>query len=80
MWSSYGSRTACLGDRFNLSDADRKIKLGMFVVSESDAAAIRAAWEQGWRAGGGGVHDNAHAAVCAATIAGWKPIKLPDAG
>jgi hypothetical protein len=57
----------------------------MFLVSEADAAAIRAVFE----ADGGfaaaielrrrfpGVTDNAHAAECARVIAGWRPIVLP---
>jgi len=53
----------------------------MFVVSEADAAAIRAAWERGELAGAvelrrlfPGIADNAAAANCARIIAGWKPL------
>jgi hypothetical protein len=59
----------------------------MFVVTEADAAAIRTAWEQGGELAAvvelrrlfPAIRDNTRAAVCAATIAGWKPLKLPDA-
>lgn len=59
----------------------------MFVVSESDATAIRTAWEQGGELAAvvelrrlfPAVRDNTRAAVCAATIAGWKPRTRPDA-
>lgn len=61
---------------------------GMFVVSEADAAAIRTAWEQRGELAAvvelqrlfPAVRDHSRAAVCAATIAGWKPLKLADAG
>jgi hypothetical protein len=53
----------------------------MFVVSEADAAAIRAAWERGELAGVvelrrlfPGITDNIAATECARTIAGWKPL------
>jgi hypothetical protein len=57
----------------------------MFVVSEADAAAIRAVFDaEGAFAAAvelrrrfPGVMDNAHAAECARVIAGWKPIVLP---
>lgn len=60
----------------------------MFVVSEAAAAAIRIAWEQGGELAAvvelqrlfPAVRDHSRAAVCAATIAGWKPLKLADAG
>jgi hypothetical protein len=59
----------------------------MFVVSKADVAAIRTAWERGGELAAvgelrrlfPGIRDNTRAAVCAATIAGWKPFKLPDA-
>ena len=57
----------------------------MFVVSEEDAAAIRAAFDQGGEFAAAvelrklfpGITDNAQARACARTIAGWKPLKLP---
>ncbi len=57
----------------------------MFMVSEADAAAIRAVFEADGAFAAAvelrrrfpGVTDNAHAAECARTIAGWKPIVLP---
>jgi hypothetical protein len=66
--------------------ARRDHALGMFVVSEADAAVLRTAWEQGGELGAvvelrrlfPGIRDNARAAVCAAIVAGWKPLKLLD--
>jgi hypothetical protein len=54
----------------------------MFVVSEADAAAIRAAYEQGGELSAAielrrlfpGITDNARARECARTIAGWTPL------
>jgi hypothetical protein len=54
----------------------------MFVVSEADAAAIRAAFERGGEYAAAvelrrlfpGVTDNAQARECARTIAGWTPL------
>jgi hypothetical protein len=56
----------------------------MFVVSEAEAAAIRAVFErEGEFAAAGelrrlfpGVTDNVQARKCARTIAGWKPLPL----
>ncbi len=53
----------------------------MFVVTESDAAAIRAAFDQGGEFSAAielrrrfpGVVDNARAREMARTIVGWKP-------
>lgn len=55
--------------------------LGMFVVSEVDAAAIRATFEREGELSAAielrrrfsGITDNAEARACARTIAGWKP-------
>ena len=57
----------------------------MFVVSEEDAAAIRAAFDQGGEFAAAvelrrlfpGITDNAQARACARTIAGWTPLVLP---
>ena len=58
----------------------------MFVVTEAEAAAIRAVYEQRGEFSAAvelrrlfpGVTDNAQARECARTIAGWKPLpKLP---
>ena len=57
----------------------------MFVVSEAEAAAIRAAYDQGGEFAAAvelrrlfpGVADNAQARACARTIAGWKPLPVP---
>jgi hypothetical protein len=59
----------------------------MLIVTETDAAAIRAAFEQHGELSAAaelrrlfpGITDNAKARECARTIAGWKPLppKLP---
>jgi hypothetical protein len=54
----------------------------MFVVSETDAAAIRTTYEQEGELSAAielrrlfpGIADNAKARECARTIAGWKPL------
>ncbi len=59
--------------------------LRMFVITEADAAAIRAIFdEEGELAAANelrrrfpGVSDNAKARACARTIAGWKPLPEP---
>lgn len=56
----------------------------MFTVSEADAAAIRAAFQEGGEFSAAvelrrrfpGIIDNTHARQCARSIAGWTP--LPD--
>jgi hypothetical protein len=56
----------------------------MFVVSEADAAAIRAVYEQRGEFAAAielrqrfpGITDNARARECVRTIAGWKPLPL----
>jgi hypothetical protein len=56
----------------------------MFVVTEAEAAAIRAAYEQRGELSAAielrrrfpGITDNAQARECARTIAGWKPLRL----
>jgi hypothetical protein len=55
----------------------------MFVVTEAEAAAIRAAYQQRGEFSAAvelrrlfpGVTDNAEAVECARTIAGWKPFR-----
>jgi hypothetical protein len=57
----------------------------MFVVSEAQAAAIRAAFDRGGELSAAvelrrlfpGVTDTAMARECARTIAGWKPLAVP---
>jgi hypothetical protein len=57
----------------------------MFVVSEPEAAAIRAAFDRGGEFPAAvelrrlfpGVTDNAEAWDCARTIAAWKPLSVP---
>jgi hypothetical protein len=56
---------------------------GMFVVTEADAAAIRAVYEQRGEFSAAvelrrrflGITDNAQARMWARTIAGWKPLQ-----
>jgi hypothetical protein len=56
----------------------------MFAVTEAEAAAIRAAFEQGGEFAAAvelrrlfpGVTDNAEARACARTIAAWRPLQL----
>ena len=58
----------------------------MFVVTEEDEAAIRAAFEQRGEFAAAielrrlfpGITDNTQARECARTIAGWKPMSLPQ--
>ena len=55
----------------------------MFVVTEADAAAIRAVFRESGEFAAAielrrlfpGVTDNAQARECARTIAGWKPLR-----
>jgi hypothetical protein len=55
----------------------------MFVVTEAEAAAIRAVFEQRGQFTAAvelrrrfpGITDNAQARECARTIAGWKPLR-----
>jgi hypothetical protein len=55
----------------------------MFVVTEADAAAIRAVFEQRGEFAAAvelrrrfpDITDNAQARECARTIAGWKPLR-----
>jgi hypothetical protein len=57
----------------------------MFVVSEAEAAAIRAAFDHGGELAAAvelrrlfpGITDNAEARECARTIAAWKPLPIP---
>lgn len=57
----------------------------MFIVSDADAAMIRAAYDQGGEFSASvelrrlfpGIQDNEEARDCARTIAGWKPLAQP---
>jgi hypothetical protein len=57
----------------------------MMAVSEADASAIRAAFDQGGVLSAAvelrrlfpGLVDNDNTRECARTIAGWKPLALP---
>jgi hypothetical protein len=59
--------------------------VGMFVVTEAEAAAIRAAFDRGGELSAAvelrrlfpGVTDYTQARACARTIAGWKPLPSP---
>ena len=65
--------------------ASRTHPAGMFVVTEAEAAAIRAVYEQRGEFSAAvelgrlfpGVTDTAQARACARTIAGWKPLRMP---
>jgi hypothetical protein len=56
--------------------------LAMFVISEAEAAAIRATYEQRGELSAAvelrqlfpGITDNAQARLCVRTIAGWRPL------
>jgi hypothetical protein len=58
---------------------------GMFCVTETEAAAIRAAYEQGGELSAAielrrlfpGITDNEKARECARIIAGWPPLPTP---
>jgi hypothetical protein len=60
----------------------------MFVVTEVDAAAIRAVYQQRGEFSAAvelrrrfpGITDNAQARECARIIAGWKPAAADEAG
>ncbi len=58
------------------------MSVAMFCVSETEAAAIRDAYERGGELSAAielrrlfpGITDNAHARTCARMIAGWTPL------
>ncbi len=58
---------------------------GMFVITETDAAAIRDAFNQEGELSAAielrrrfpGITDNAKARACARSIAGWTPLPAP---
>jgi hypothetical protein len=59
--------------------------LAMFSVSETEATAVRAAFDQGGELAAAvelrrlfpGITDNAQARECARSIVGWKALNLP---
>jgi hypothetical protein len=61
---------------------DYAYALGMFVITENDAAAIRAVFQQEGELSAAielrrrfpGITDNAKARACARSIAGWTPL------
>jgi len=66
------------------SSARREHASGMFCVSEADATAIRAAYEQGGELSAAvelrrlfpGIADNENARRCARSIASWTPLPV----
>jgi hypothetical protein len=72
-----GSVTSCIAARGACRHAT-----GMFIVTEADAAAIRAVFDQEGELSAAielrrrfpGVTDNAKARACARSIAGWTPL------
>jgi hypothetical protein len=56
----------------------------MFIVNEADAAAIRAAYEQGGELAAAvelrrlfpGLANNENTRICARAIAGWQPLPV----
>jgi hypothetical protein len=77
-----GSVTLCLAGRGACRHAT-----GMFIVTEADAAAIRAFFDQDGELSAAielrrrfpGITDNAKARVCARSIARWTPPASPAA-
>jgi hypothetical protein len=65
--------------------ASRTHPAGMFVVTEAEAAAIRAVYEQRGEFSAAvelrrlfpAITDTAQARACARTIAGWQPLSVP---
>jgi hypothetical protein len=61
------------------------IVIGMFIVTEEDATAIRATFEKEGELSAAielrrrfpGIIDNARARECARSIAGWTPPEMP---
>jgi hypothetical protein len=72
------------GERWLAAHGRRHHPAGMFIVSEADAAAIRAAFDQGGELSAAvelrrlfpGVIDNAQARECARIIAAWQPLPV----
>ena len=73
-------------DRYGgLAASVRDPSCRLFVVTEAEAAAIRAVYEQSGEFSAAvelrrlfpGVTDTAQARACARTIAGWKPLPVP---
>jgi hypothetical protein len=71
--------TSCLAGRGACRHAT-----GMFIVTEADAAAIRAVFDQDGELSAAielrrrfpGISDNAKARECARSIAGWTPLPV----
>ena len=75
-----------MGSRLLCKDLHTTIRLShaltMFVVTEAEAAAIRATYEQRGEFSAAvelrqlfpGITDNAQARECVRTIAGWRPL------
>jgi hypothetical protein len=70
------------GDAALVGRGARRHAIGMFVVTEADAAAIREVFHQEGELSAAielrrrfpGITDNAKARACARTIAGWTPL------
>jgi hypothetical protein len=91
LWSDAGGQwcvRTCSGGadgRRLLDHGLRRHAAAMFVVTEAEAAAIRAVFEQRGELSAAielrrlfpAVTDNAQARACARTIAGWKPLPVP---
>jgi hypothetical protein len=75
-----GCVTSCIAGRVACRHA-----IGMFIVTEADAAAIRAVFDQEGELSAAielrrrfpGITDNAKARACARSIAGWTPVPVP---
>jgi hypothetical protein len=74
-----GSVTSCIAGRGACRHA-----IGMFIVTEADAAAIRAVFDQEGELSAAielrrrfpGITDNTKARECARSIAGWTPLPV----
>ena len=88
-----GDNVATRGGRAEVSSSglpptpEGPIVIGMFVVTEADAAAIRSTFEQEGELSAAielrrrfpGIIDNTRARECARSIAGWTPLPAPPA-
>jgi hypothetical protein len=84
-WSLHGPMTVLTREQLSLAaPPPRSHALAMFVVTEADAAAIRAAFDRGGEFSAAvelrrlfpGITSTTQARECARTIAGWKPLPV----